>query len=87
MYGPPAVPQVFTPNTLTRKIGRPQSLASMSSSAPRAQIPALLNAFWQRLDLSAPAVSVLRAGEVQFFSQLNLDRGDSASGGDRVYLV
>jgi hypothetical protein len=87
VYGPPAVPQVFTPNTLTRKIGRPQSLASMSGSARGAQIPALLGAFWQTLDLSVPALSVLRAGEVQFFSQLNLDRGDSASDGDRVCIL
>ena len=89
-YAPPAVPQFFTPNTVSRKSGRPIRIASLTSTGRGAEIPTLLNDFWSTYGLRGKcgvALSLLRSGEVQFFNQLNLDRGDSATSGDSVCLL
>ena len=47
----------------------------------------LLSSFWSTLDVHPAVMSALRAGNVQFFNQVNLDRGDSATAGDRICLL
>ncbi len=87
MYSQPAVPQLSTPHTASRKSVCPIPNTSLTSSGRGPEIPGLLRSFWSTLVLPSTVMSSLRSGEVHCFNRINLDRVDSATAGYRICLL